>query len=358
MLLSRREFEPFRFGPKREVVLSPLRDAPLVLTPGEPAGIGAEIALKAWRRQATPIFFLIDDPDRVRLMAQLAGLDIPIHAITNPADAHVAWADGLPVLPSSLPLDADPGKPDPRNTPAVIDAIRDAVAMTMSGDAAAVVTNPIQKNTLHQGGFPHPGHTEFLADLAGGTRSVMMLAASDLRVVPITIHEPIRRVPEILTQALIVETARITARSLITDFGIEAPRLAVAGLNPHAGEAGSIGMEDIDVIAPALEKLRAEGLLIEGPIPADSMFHEAARRRYDVALCMYHDQALIPVKMLDFWGGVNVTIGLPFVRTSPDHGTALDLAGTGKANEESLVAALSMARDITRHRANHMKDVS
>jgi 4-hydroxythreonine-4-phosphate dehydrogenase len=338
--------------------LSPAQDAPLVLTPGEPAGVGAEIALKAWRRQTTPVFFLIDDPDRVGRMARLAGLDIPVHAITEPADAHVAWADGLPVLPSPLALDTDPGKPEPRTAPAVIGAIRDAVAMTVSGDTAAMVTNPIQKNTLHQAGFAHPGHTEFLADLAGGIRSVMMLAASGLRVVPITIHEPIRRVPEILTQALIIETARITARSLISDFGIEAPRLAVAGLNPHAGEAGSIGMEDIKVIAPALEQLRAEGLLVEGPIPADSMFHEAARRGYDAALCMYHDQALIPVKMLNFWGGVNVTIGLPFVRTSPDHGTALDLAGTGKANEESLVAALCMAGDITRHRASHMKDGS
>lgn len=325
-------------------------DAPLVVTPGEPAGVGAEIALKAWRREGTPLFFLIDDPDRVRRLANHSGLDIPVSVIDRPAAAKDAFSTGMPVLACQGLLDTKPGSPDPSTAAAVIGAIRDAVAMTISGDAAAVVTNPIQKNTLHQAGFAHPGHTEFLADLAGGIRSVMMLASPELRVVPITIHEPISRVPELLTQDLIIQTARITAASLKADFGIAAPRLAVAGLNPHAGESGSIGTEDMTVIAPAIERLRADGIHVEGPIAADSMFHAAARQRYDAALCMYHDQALIPIKTLDFWGGVNVTIGLPFVRTSPDHGTALDLAGTGKANEASLIAALHMARAIARHR--------
>jgi 4-hydroxythreonine-4-phosphate dehydrogenase len=325
-------------------------ELPLVLTPGEPAGVGAEIALKAWNGDDTPLFFLIDDPERVRRLARQSGLDIPIVAIDDPADARRASETAMPILPCHGLIDATPGQPSPNTAEAVIGAIRDAVAMATSGEVAAVVTNPIQKNTLHQAGFKHPGHTEFLADLVGGERSVMMLACSQLRVVPITIHEPIRRVPELLTQDLILEVARITARSLQVDFGISAPRLAVAGLNPHAGEAGSIGTEDANVIAPAIARLRAEGLHVDGPIPADSLFHAEARTRYDAALCMYHDQALIPIKTLDFWGGVNITVGLPFVRTSPDHGTALDLAGTGKANEESLVAALRMAREIARHR--------
>jgi 4-hydroxythreonine-4-phosphate dehydrogenase len=325
-------------------------EAPLVLTPGEPAGVGAEIALKAWRRNDTPRFFLIDNPERVRRVGRLSGLDIAIKVIDRPADTNRAFDEGLPILPCRMPLEAEPGRPDPATAPAVIGAIRDAVEMVTAGEASALVTNPIQKNTLHQAGFTHPGHTEFLAELAGGARSVMLLASSELRVVPITIHEPISRVPGLLTQELIIDTARIVATSLVRDFGIKAPRLAVAGLNPHAGEAGSIGTEDLTIITPALEQLRREGMAVEGPIAADSMFHAAARVHYDAALCMYHDQALIPIKTLDFWGGVNVTIGLPFVRTSPDHGTALDLAGTGKANEESLVASLVMARDIARQR--------
>jgi 4-hydroxythreonine-4-phosphate dehydrogenase len=328
-------------------------EAPLVLTPGEPAGVGAEIALKAWRREDTPKFFLIDNPERVQRVGRLSGLDIAIKVIDRPADTNRAFDEGLPILPCRLPLEAGPGQLGPATAPAVIGAIRDAVKMVTAGEASALVTNPIQKNTLHQAGFPHPGHTEFLAELAGGARSVMLLASSELRVVPITIHEPISRVPQLLTQELIIDTARIVAASLARDFGIKTPRLAVAGLNPHAGEAGSIGTEDLTIITPALDRLRREGMTVEGPIAADSMFHAAARARYDAALCMYHDQALIPIKTLDFWGGVNVTIGMPFVRTSPDHGTALDLAGTGKANEESLVAALVMARDIARQRRGY-----
>lgn len=323
---------------------------PLALTPGEPAGVGAEIALKAWAGGDAPLFFLIDDPERVRRVAREAGLDIPVAEIDRPEQAAAASEAGLPIRPCRGNLDARPGHPDPRTAPAVIGAIEDAVGMAKAGTVAGLVTNPIQKNTLHQAGFPHPGHTEFLADLAGGLRSVMMLACPDLRVVPVTIHEPIRRVADLLTTELIIETARITSASLQADFGLDVPRLAVAGLNPHAGEGGSIGAEDAEVIAPAIAALRAEGISVNGPLPADTMFHADARRRYDAALCMYHDQALIPIKTLDFWGGVNVTIGLPFVRTSPDHGTALDLAGTGKAHAESLVAALCMAREIADHR--------
>ena len=325
-------------------------ETPLALTPGEPAGVGAEIALKAWSGKKTPLFFLIDDPDRVRRISRDTGLRIPVMEIDDPEQAGAANADGLPVLGCTGLSSARLGHPDPGTAPAVIKAIQDAVSMAVSGAAAAVVTNPIQKNTLHQAGFPHPGHTEFLADLAGGARSVMMLACSGLRVVPITIHEPLRRVPELLTREIITETARITRGALKNDFALDNPRLAFAGLNPHAGEGGSIGTEDAEIIAPAIEELRSEGMHVEGPMPADSMFHADARERYDAALCMYHDQALIPIKTLDFWGGVNVTMGLPFVRTSPDHGTALDLAGSGKASEKSLVAALRMARDIARNR--------
>lgn len=325
-------------------------EPPLALTPGEPAGVGAEIALKAWSGGKAPLFFLIDDPDRVSRISLDTGLGIPVTEIDRPEQASESNVGGLPILRCAGLSAARPGRPSPDTAPAVIKAIQDAVEMTVTGAAAAVVTNPIQKNTLHQAGFRHPGHTEFLAALAGGARSVMMLASSELRVVPITIHEPLRRVPELLTAELITETARITWEALKVDFALEAPRLAFAGLNPHAGEAGSIGAEDDEIIAPVVKKLRGEGMLVEGPLPADSMFHADARARYDAALCMYHDQALIPIKTLDFWGGVNVTIGLPFVRTSPDHGTALDLAGTGKANEESLVAALRLARDIARNR--------
>ncbi|MBM85732.1 MAG: 4-hydroxythreonine-4-phosphate dehydrogenase PdxA [Rhodospirillaceae bacterium] len=323
-------------------------EPPLVLTPGEPSGVGAEIALKAWR-SAPPVFFLIDDPDRVRSIAR--ELRVSVEVIDSPTGAEEAFRSGLPVMPHHFPVDPVPGAPDPANGSAVIDAIRDAVALVGNGKAGAVVTNPIQKSTLHMAGFLHPGHTEYLANLAGSDRSVMMLACDTVRVVPVTIHEAIRDVPTLLTRELIVETARITASSLKHDFGIRAPRLVVAGLNPHAGEAGSIGFEDQEVISPAIETLRDEAIEVTGPLAADSMFHEAVRGTYDAAICMYHDQALIPIKTIDFWGSVNVTIGLPFVRTSPDHGTALNLAGTGLADERSLLAALHMADKIRRQRA-------
>ena len=323
---------------------------PVVLTPGEPAGIGAEIALKAWQCPAMPVFFLIDDPERVRQCGRSAGLDVPVVAIAGPGEATSAFQHGLPVLGRRFPVPVTPGQPDPANAGTVIDAIREAVELVCAGSAAAVVTNPIQKHSLHCAGFPYPGHTEFLAALAGAARAVMMLASPTLRVVPVTIHEPIRKVPDLLDRDLIVETARITAQALARDFAIPAPRLAIAGLNPHAGEAGSIGSEDAEIIAPAVAALCADGLAVTGPLAADSMFHAAARAQYDAALCMYHDQALIPIKTLDFWGGVNVTLGLPFVRTSPDHGTGLDRAGSGSARADSLVAAIHMAAAMAARR--------
>ena len=323
---------------------------PLALTPGEPAGIGAEIALKAWRRQDTPSFFLIDDPERVARLSRTTGLNVPVAPITRIEESASAWDRGLPVYPWTFPGRLIAGRPDPENAEAVIGAIRHAVERVSAGQAAAVVTNPIQKSCLYQAGFPYPGHTEFVAALTGAPRPVMMLACAALRVVPVTVHEAIRNVPGQLTCDLIVETCRITARALVTDFALARPRIAVSGLNPHAGEAGTLGSEDDRIIAPALSMLRDEGYAVTGPHAADSMFHAAARAGYDVAVCMYHDQALIPVKTLDFAGTVNVTLGLPIVRTSPDHGTALDRAGTGLADETSLVQALKLAGAMSARR--------
>lgn len=323
--------------------------APLVLTSGEPAGIGLEIALAAWRAlRDGPVFFLLADFDHV---AALAG-DTPLVRIAAPDEAGPAFAKGLPVLHHAFAAANRPGHPDPANATAVVAVIEQAVALVRSGKAAALVTNPIHKKALADGaGFAYPGHTEFLAALGGVDRAVMMLAAPGLRVVPVTIHIPLAEVPHALTGELIVSTARITATALTRDFGLAQPRLAVAGLNPHAGEGGRMGAEEIALIAPAIAGLRAEGLDVTGPLPADTMFHADARATYDAALCMYHDQALIPLKTLDFHGGTNVTLGLPFIRTSPDHGTALDIAGRGVANPSSLVAALRMAAEMAARKA-------
>ena len=322
--------------------------APLALTMGDPAGIGAEIAIAARvRRPEGPPFFLIDDPERLAAMA--AGLRIM--EISAPAETLAAWDRGLPVLAQPLAARPEPGRPDPANAPAVVAAVERAVALVEAGEAAAVVTNPVSKKVLQDGaGFAHPGHTEFLAALSGAARPVMMIAGPQLRVVPVTIHIPLSEVPSALTADLIRETARITAAGLARDFGIAAPRLAVCGLNPHAGEGGAIGREEIETIAPAIEQLRAEGLAVTGPHPADALFHAAARGRYDAVLGMYHDQVLIPAKTLDFDDGVNVTLGLPFVRTSPDHGTAFDIAGQGIARPDSLMAALAMAAEMAARR--------
>ncbi|MHA1538650.1 MAG: 4-hydroxythreonine-4-phosphate dehydrogenase PdxA [Alphaproteobacteria bacterium] len=331
---------------------SPAPDLPpIALTMGEPAGIGGEIALKAWlaRQPGQECFFIIDDPAHLESLARQLGLNLPLAAIEAPGDAMRAFTSALPVLPRPLPAPARSGAPDPANAPAVIAAIELAVGFCRSGEAAAMVTNPVHKATLTAAGFPHPGHTEFLGALTGA-KPVMMLAVPGLRVVPVTVHLPLAEVPAKLTTAAIVEAGLTTARALETDFALARPRLAVAALNPHAGESGTLGEEEASIIAPAVAELRAQGIDVSGPAPADTLFHEAARARFDAALCMYHDQALIPLKTVDFAHGVNITLGLPLVRTSPDHGTALDIAGAGGADPASLIAALGMAGTMTRNR--------
>ena len=328
---------------------------PLALTLGEPAGIGPDLALAVWHRRAeldVPRFYVVADPDFLSRRAGRLGLDVPIAAVT-PAAAAAAFASALPVVAIDVAVSAEPGRPDRSSAPAAIASIRRAVADVMAGAAAAVVTNPIAKNVLYDWGFAEPGHTEFLAALvqeATGTslRPVMMLWSPELAVVPVTIHLPLREIFKHLSTELVVETGRIVARDLAVRFRISRPRLAVAGLNPHAGENGALGEEDRTIVAPAVARLMADGIDARGPLPADSLFHERARATYDVALCMYHDQALIPIKTLAFYHAVNVTLGLPFVRTSPDHGTAFDIAGTGAADVTSLVAALRLAARLAK----------
>jgi 4-hydroxythreonine-4-phosphate dehydrogenase len=336
------------------VNLLPAGQRPLVLTMGEPAGIGGEIALKAWlaRDNGLPLFFLVDDAARLRALAGDLGLRVPVRTISGADDALTVFAEALPVLDRPLPRPARPGEPDPANAAAVTDAIETAVTLVRSGPASAVVTNPIHKKVLYDAGFRFPGHTEYLAALAGnGCRPVMMLACAALRVVPVTVHVGLKRAVEMLRTEDIVASANVTHAALRDDFGIRRPRLAVAGLNPHAGEGGEMGDEEASIIAPAVAILRQQGIDVSGPLAPDTLFSPRARASYDAAICMYHDQALIPLKTLDFDGGVNVTLGLPFVRTSPDHGTALDIAGSGRASEASLVAAMSLARDIAERRA-------
>ncbi len=323
---------------------------PLCLTMGEPAGIGAEISAKAWHRlhESGPAFFFIGDPRSVR--------GAPVAAIEAPEQAVEAFAAGLPVLPLPLPAPPQPGRPDHANAIAVIAAIETAVRLCLEGRAAAVVTNPIQKSVLTGAGFQHPGHTEFLGELAGrGVPPVMLLACPGLRVVPVTVHAALAEAIRSLTPDLIIEHGRIVAEALRQDFGIAQPRIVVAGLNPHAGEAGTMGREDIEIVAPAIAALRQGGIDARGPLPADTLFTPRARANYDCALCMYHDQALIPVKTLDMDGGVNVTLGLRIVRTSPDHGTALDIAGSGQADPGSLIAALHLAADIALSRSRNAR---
>lgn len=336
----------------------PVGHAPLILTPGEPGGVGRELAVMAWLRRSTADgnpspFVLLDDPNAVSARARRIGHNVKIAAIDHPSEASAAFTDALPVLTHRFVTEDRPGELDPANGQAVARAIERAVDLVREGHGSAVVTNPIQKETLYQAGFKYPGHTEYLAALAGsGVRPVMLLVAPELRVVPVTIHVPLAAVPGLLTTSLIVETARITARALELDFGINRPRLAIAGLNPHAGEGGTLGQEDGTIIAPAIDQLRADGIDAFGPAPADTLFHAEARQTYDVALGMYHDQVLVPIKTLDIWGGVNVTIGLPFIRTSPDHGTAIGLAGTGRAKPDSLVAALKLGAQMASRRAH------
>jgi 4-hydroxythreonine-4-phosphate dehydrogenase len=323
---------------------------PLALTLGEPAGIGPDLALLVWSRRkelGIPTFYIVGDPDFLARRAARLGFDVPIATVTQ-RTAAATFASALPVIATGESVSAEPGHPDRSSAPAAVASIKRAVADVMGGEASAVVTNPVAKNVLYNWGFAEPGHTEFLAKLVqeatGRTlHPVMMLWSPELAVVPVTIHLPLKEIFGQLSVDLIVETGRIVAHDLSARFGLPRPRLAIAGLNPHAGEEGTLGEEDRSIVAPAVARLKSAGIDTRGPIPADSMFHEQARATYDAALCMYHDQALIPIKTLAFDHAVNVTLGLPFVRTSPDHGTAFDIAGTGRGDPTSLVAALRLA---------------
>ncbi|MDQ1848165.1 4-hydroxythreonine-4-phosphate dehydrogenase PdxA [Gemmobacter fulvus] len=320
--------------------------APIALSCGEPAGIGPEIAVKARAILGTEVpFFWMGDPRHLPPGTASQVIHSPTEALALPGTV-------LPVLPHPFAAPATPGQITYANARGVVEVIARCVSLVQQGQASALCTAPLHKKVLKDGaGFKFPGHTEYLAFLAGVEQVVMMLAAPALRVVPVTIHIPIAEVPRALTPALLEQTIRLTEAGLRRDFGLKQPRLAVAGLNPHAGEGGAMGHEDAAIIAPVVARLAAEGMAIRGPLPADTLFHPRARAGYDVAICMYHDQALIPIKTVDFDGGVNVTLGLPFVRTSPDHGTALDIAGKGIAEPSSLVAALRMAHQMAAARA-------
>jgi 4-hydroxythreonine-4-phosphate dehydrogenase len=327
---------------------------------GDPAGIGLDIALAAWSRRTSDAlapFVLFGDAQALAARACALGADVPIETIETLARAASIFEARLPVWPLPCAAGVVPGRPDPRNARAVVSAIEAAVLAVKAGEARALVTNPIAKSVLMADGFPHPGHTEFLGALAqthfgvADAVPVMLLASDELKVVPLTVHMPLADVAKAITAASITRTARILHRSLVEDFGIATPRIAVTGLNPHAGEDGRIGSEDAQIIAPAIAALAGEGLSITGPHPADTLFHAAARETYDAVLAMYHDQALIPIKTLAFDRGVNITIGLPFVRTSPDHGTAFSIAGTGRAQASSLIEALKVADAMARRRA-------
>jgi 4-hydroxythreonine-4-phosphate dehydrogenase len=325
---------------------------PLALTMGDPAGIGGELTVRAWAalRGAGPSFVALDDPRRLALLARQLDIPLSLREIDTLAETALVFPDALPVVPVRLAATPRSGAPDPANAPAVIASIEQATRLARQGVVGGVVTNPINKAALYDAGFVYPGHTEFLAALTGASgRQVMMLASPALRVVPVTVHASLRDSLAMLTTELIVASARTTARALRRQFGIAQPRLAVAGLNPHAGEQGALGCEEATIIAPAIAALRKEGEDVSGPWPPDTMFTEGSRARYDVAICMYHDQALIPLKTLDMRHGVNVTLGLPIVRTSPDHGTAFDIAGKGVADPSSLIAALRLAAELARH---------
>ncbi len=329
---------------------------PLALTMGEPGGVGGEITIKAWNalRKSGPTFFVIDDP------ARLTALGARVAEIASPSEADKVFATALPVLSLGARIAARLGVADAKTAKHVVESIRCATTLALAGDAAGVVTNPISKAALLADGFQFPGHTEYLGALTHDARMpakaaargpVMMLAGPALRTVPVSVHEPLADAARRLTTDAIVRAATVTAQALALDFGIERPRLAIAGLNPHAGEGGALGSEDGSIIAPAVEALRKAGIDARGPLPADTMFHEEARVQYDAAICMYHDQALIPVKTLAFHDTVNVTLGLPIVRTSPDHGTALDIAGKNVARADSLIAAIRLAADMAARRA-------
>ena len=321
---------------------------PLALTMGEPAGVGPEIIARAWAalRDGERSFAVIGDAALMRSQGA------PVQTITAPSDAAGVFGRAVPVLDVPLPAPVQPGRPDPANAATVADWIEQAVNLAIGGEVAGVVTAPIAKAPLYAAGFRFPGHTEFIAELtadvpfSGARGPVMMLTAKDLRACLVTIHAPLAEVPELVTAERIARTARVVHEAMQRDFGIARPRLALAALNPHAGESGAIGLEEIEVLGPAAAALRTEGIAITDPLPADTLFHDEARAGYDAVLCLYHDQALIPVKTLDFWGGVNATLGLPVVRTSPDHGTGFDIAGKGVARADSLIAAVKLAGEM------------
>jgi 4-hydroxythreonine-4-phosphate dehydrogenase len=332
---------------------------PIALTMGDPAGVGPELAIQAWRDRAVrglAPFVVYADPELMRSRAAVVASGVTVEPVTSAHEGAAVFERALPVIPIALKEGARPGAPSSANGAATILSIRRAVADIAAGAVSAVVTNPIAKAVLYQAGFDYPGHTEYLGALAQEfwrgepARPVMMLSSSELRIVPVTIHVPLKDVPSLLTTDKIVEAARITAKALQRDFAIARPRLAVTGLNPHAGEGGALGTEDRDIVAPAIARLKAEGLEVTGPHSADTLFHAAARKTYDAVIAMYHDQALIPVKTLAFDEGVNVTLGLPFIRTSPDHGTAFAIAGKGVASPSSLIAALKLAAEMSARR--------
>ncbi len=328
-------------------------DRPIVVTMGDPAGIGGETAMLAWNdhRAFLPPFCVFDDPDRLRRLALLTGIHCPIVEIESPSDAAIASLDALPVIPLSRPVSSLPGSDSTPDGTMVIEAIDRAIDAVMRGSAVGMTTNPIQKNRIYEAGFTSPGHTEYLGESVGMVnRPIMLLAGPNLKVVPVTIHLSLKDSIEALTIDEIVRTLEVTISSLKYDFGIQHPRVAVSGLNPHAGESGHMGREEIDIISPAIERAKKPNVEIRGPLSGDTMFHQAARETYDAAVCMYHDQALIPMKTLDFENGVNVSMGLPFVRTSPDHGTAYNIAGSATANPLSLVSAIRMASEIALRR--------
>ncbi len=326
---------------------------PLALTMGEPAGIGGELALMAWSQRqdrGLPPFFLLDDPERLERLATDMNWQTPVEHISEPSEALDAFTRALPVISLSQPVAATLGRPDPQTAAAVLESIERAVIAVRQGQAAALVTNPIHKAALYEAGFSHAGHTDYLGALTGG-RPTMMLLCPELRVVPVTVHLALRQAVEQLSTEAIIEAGKCTAEALVVDFGIARPRLAVAALNPHAGESSTLGDEEVRIIAPAVAALAQAGIDAVGPTPADTLFRAPQRQDYDAVLCMYHDQALIPLKTLAQDHGINITLGLPIVRTSPDHGTALDLVGTGQASEASLCAALGLAAEVASRRA-------
>ena len=326
---------------------------PLAVTMGEPAGVGGDLILAAWssrRRHRLPPFVVLDDPARLRALAATLGLDVAVREVSSAAEALSVFAAALPVLPVPLAAPVAPGRPDARNAPAVLQSIDRAVALAQSGEAGGIVTAPVHKATLYESGFRAPGHTEYLAECAGAPGAVMMLACPGLRTVPVTVHVSLREAIRTLSTAAIVATGKTLAAALVSDLGLARPRIAVAGLNPHAGEGGAMGDEEERIIAPAVAALVAAGIDATGPFAPDGMFHAHARGTYDAALCMTHDHALIPLKAIGFDDGINVTLGLPFVRTSPDHGTAFALAATGRAHPGSTLAALAAAGEIAARR--------